>query len=88
MRVQSWQVGSENREYGPLSEFAVGDVIETSARKTEMEVVSIGTTPAGNRKLTAQNHHGKYRLQGYNDGSVSIETGRETIIDVEINYAE
>jgi hypothetical protein len=88
MRVQSWQVGSENREYGPLAEFEVGDVIKTSARETEMEVVSTGTTPTGGRELTVQNHHGDYYLQEHHDESVSMETGRERIRDVEVSHVE
>jgi hypothetical protein len=87
MRVRSWQVGPENNQYGPLSDFGVGDEIETSARETPMEVVSIGTTPAGNKKLTARNHHGRYRLQEHNDGTVSMETGRDMIRDVEVRHA-
>lgn len=87
-RVRSWQVGPENGEYGPLSDFSVGDEIEISERETPMEVVSVNTSPTGQQILTAKNHHGTYKLQSHSDGTVSVDAGQKMILDVEVDYAE
>lgn len=87
-RIRSWQVGSENDEYGPLSGYNIGDEIETSARATPMEIASINRTPTNTRTLTATNHHGEYELRQHMDGSVTMYAGEEVIRNVEVDHAE
>ena len=87
MRVRSWQVGPETDEYGPLSDFTIGDEIKTSARETTMEVKSVGETFTNKRKLIAENHHGEYELHHYHNGGVTLYVGSEMIRDVEVTHA-
>jgi len=88
MRVQGWQVGPVIDEYGPLSDFTVGDEIKISARKTSMNVKSVERTPTNHRKLIAKNHHGKYEVRGHNDGSVTLYAGSKVIPNVEVSHAD
>lgn len=87
MRVQSFRAGQNTDEYGPLSDFSVGDTIEISARETPMEVESVETTVFG-KKLIATNHHGTYHLQSRKHDQVDLEASQGLIRDVEVSHAE
>jgi len=88
MRIRSWELEPEDKDYDPLAHFEEGDMIETSARETPMKVTSVDTTPAANTELTAENHHGEYQFHSYNDWTISMESGSNMTSNVEVNLAE
>lgn len=73
----------------PLARFEEGDKITISARESEMEVIEKDTAPLGNFKLIAKNSHGRYRLRGHSDGSISLRvSGEIKETDVEVNRVD